>query len=84
LRGAAITCTKATDPYRVDALEELCQRAPVEKVAPCVYSAAQARELLRWLRKQRKSPTRDLMISVLRPAVANKHAFAIVFEPVLR
>jgi hypothetical protein len=85
LRAAALTSLlENSDDELVDALEEFCERTPVESLAPCVFSAAQARDLLAWLKKQPKSTTRDLMLRVLRPAVDNKHAFAIEFYPAKR
>lgn len=81
MRAAALSCVAEEDTDFVDALESFCERAPVESISHLVYSSAQARDVLTWLESQRRSTTRTLMLRVLRPAVANKHAFAIVMEP---
>jgi hypothetical protein len=79
---AAVAALVDEEGELTDAVEEFCVRAPVEHLAPGVYSSDQARELLGWLDKERDSATRALMLRVLRPAVRNKHAFAVVFVPV--
>ncbi len=79
---AAVATLVDEEGELTDAVEEFCVRAPVEDLAPGVYSSDQARELLGWLDKERDSATRTLMLRVLRPAVRNKHAFAVVFVPV--
>jgi hypothetical protein len=84
MRAAALSSLKDEEGELTEALESFCHRAPVEALRDCVYSAEQARELLAWLKKERRSATRDLMLRVLRPAVANKHAFAIVFVPAMK
>ena len=84
MRAAALSPVKDEDGELADALESFCQHAPVESIADCVYSAEQARELLAWLKKERRSATRDLMLRVLRSAVTHKHAFAIVFVPAMK
>jgi hypothetical protein len=84
IRAAALSSLKDEDGELTDAVEEFCERAPVDSLGHCVYSAEQARELLAWLKKERRSATRELMLRVLRPAVAHKHAFAIVFVPAMK
>jgi hypothetical protein len=81
MRAAALSCIAEEDTDTVDALESFCDRAPVESISHLIYSSAQASELRAWLESQRRSTTRTLMLRVLRPAVAKKHAFAIIMEP---
>lgn len=77
------TAAKARDDLdrlgMVEAVEKLCERMPTGAFARNVYDVRQTSDLVAWLQRQRASAARDRILSMVRSAAKNGHAFAIVF-----